>query len=316
MKNNKALLSLFLFSSLLLVGCGGTIQTHAEASSVSTYLVLSSIGQYQGSSGLNYEDLFLENTIKYDAVPGSPLPNKSDVSTIASSVGVFSSWVRYDGTGAPTQYTTVPNENGAILYANFIESNITLTSIALNGTPSVTTYDLDGGASSFNPDGLVVTATYSDNSTEIVTSSVVWGVLVSGATSVIGTYTYKGVSKTVTVTGLTITGTSTSGKIYLNAGGSSLWDQGSAWFAAYCWNNDGNNWYRLSSDGSYYSSIIDSTAYTNIIFVRFSNTATTMSWDNSSTYVWNQTNDLTFSGNCYTITGWGTGKSEGSWSNI
>ncbi|MFA7032781.1 MAG: hypothetical protein WC201_04390 [Bacilli bacterium] len=93
-----------------------------------------------------------------------------------------------------------------------------------------------------------------------------------------------------------------------------IWNADGAWFGAYCWNGDVNAWFTLTDDGTYYSSEIDTQTYTNIIFVRFANTATIASWENSATDVWNQTSDLTFDGNCYTITGWNA--TDGVWSTI
>ena len=78
-----------------------------------------------------------------------------------------------------------------------------LTSIAVSGTPTKTTY-FDGEP--FDPTGLVVTATYEDESTEVVTSRVEWTfnpeTLTLGTNEVKATATYGEMtaSKTVTVT--------------------------------------------------------------------------------------------------------------------
>ena len=78
-----------------------------------------------------------------------------------------------------------------------------LTSIAVSGTPTKITY-FEGEA--FDPTGLVVTATYEDESTEVVTSRVKWTfnpeTLILGTTEVNVTATYgeKTASKTVAVT--------------------------------------------------------------------------------------------------------------------
>lgn len=101
----------------------------------------------------------------------------------------------------------------------------------------------------------------------------------------------------------------------------SIWNVDSAWFAAYCWTNDTNAWFTLTASGDYFSAEIDTTAYSNIIFVRMASTATTPAWNTETiTNVWNQTSDLTFGGNLYTITGWGdestSNHSIGAWSTI
>jgi len=312
---NKFLKIILSLAALLFISLGTSpVIASAESSNVSTYLVLSSIGLYQGQRGTNFADLYLENTIKFDAPVGSLLPTKSDISTIASSRGVFASWVRYEKTGAPVNYTNVPNEDGTILYAYYGNSNLSLVSLSTSGTLVKSSYNLDEGENTFVTTGLTITAHFSDNSTLDVTSSVIWPSLSLGMTSIVGTYTYGGTSRTVTINGLSVTGTQQLTTIYLNAGGTGLWDQAGAWFAAYCWNTSSNTWYTLTSTSSYYVADIDTNAYSNIIFVRFANTATVTSWENSATDVWNQTSDLTFDGNCYTITGWNA--TDGGWSNI
>lgn len=77
----------------------------------------------------------------------------------------------------------------------------TLSDLDYTGTPTTTSY-LEG--ENFDSTGLTVTATYSDASTDDVTSAVVWSGLVEGNTSVTGTYTYSGTSLEITVTGLTV----------------------------------------------------------------------------------------------------------------
>ena len=316
----KAKHFLLLISVALLSFCGIPLNKQSKEAvalgdMVSTYLVLSPIGEYQGEKGQDYPDLFLENTIKYDAPVGSELPDSNDVKSIASSQGSFVSWVRYDGLGSPSKYTTVPNENGAILYANFKNLYLSLVSLTFNGTPTKTSYDVELGENAFDSNGLIVTATFSDESTLNVTNSVEWESLQVGMTSIVGSYTYAGITKTITVTGIEVIGESNLTTIYLNAGGSSLWDQSGAWFAAYCWAGTGEEmWYELTDSSGYYVANIDVELYTNVIFVRFANTTETMSWTNASTNIWNQTADLSFDGNCFTITGWDI--NDGLWSSI
>ena len=76
-----------------------------------------------------------------------------------------------------------------------------LTNLTVSGSPTKTTYNV---GDTFVPNGITVTATYSDGSTDNVTSQVSWSVLALGDTSTTGTYTYKGKSLTVTVSGLTV----------------------------------------------------------------------------------------------------------------
>ncbi len=76
----------------------------------------------------------------------------------------------------------------------------------MEGTLVTTTYN---AKTAFDPTGLTIYANYSDGSKVDVTSDVVWGELVKGATSVTGTY--SGLS--ITVTGLTINGSLAYSKV-------------------------------------------------------------------------------------------------------
>ncbi len=84
----------------------------------------------------------------------------------------------------------------------------TLTSISITSGLDLVNKTYTAG-DAFNPTGLVITATYNDESTEDVSNEVVWtpNPLTEGLTSVTGTYD----EKTVTVDGLTV-----SAKIYKN----------------------------------------------------------------------------------------------------
>lgn len=79
----------------------------------------------------------------------------------------------------------------------------TLTGISVSGTLSKKEYT---EGESFNPNGLKVTATYSDKSTSDVTNNVTWSptTLTVGTTKVTASYTYNGVTKTATVSGITV----------------------------------------------------------------------------------------------------------------
>ena len=79
-----------------------------------------------------------------------------------------------------------------------------LSSIAVSGTPSKTTYY---SGESFDPTGITVTATYSDSSTANVTSSCTYAPspLTQGTTSVTVSYTEGEITRTASVSGLTVT---------------------------------------------------------------------------------------------------------------
>ena len=88
---------------------------------VTVYLVLTSVGLYKGNPGNSFDDLFLENTIAYQATPGTPLPGKEDVTHMYGNCD-FDAWLSYENTGFPTVYANVPYEDNKILYASFVEN--------------------------------------------------------------------------------------------------------------------------------------------------------------------------------------------------
>ena len=100
--------------------------TVKDTKEVTTYLVLSSVGLYEGKAGASFPDLFLENAIAFTATPGQPLPGKDKVTHLYGSCD-FAGWIAYEGTGAPTTYTTVPFEENKILYASFVDNGQTPT---------------------------------------------------------------------------------------------------------------------------------------------------------------------------------------------
>ncbi|WP_405345895.1 starch-binding protein, partial [Ruminococcus sp.] len=101
--------------------------------------------------------------------------------------------------------------------------------------------------------------------------------------------------------------------VYLNAGGSNLWDQAGARFELYVWNDDGEQWLTGTAVNGKYQFEVP-TGYTNGIFTRMNPAGTADDWSG----VWNQTGDLTLQiGKTYTITSWNggdNGNSGGSWS--
>lgn len=82
-------------------------------------------------------------------------------------------------------------------------TNKKLVDLTVSGTPSKTVYQK---GENFSPNGLTVTATFDDETSSNVTSSVVWtpSPLDVGVTEVTGTYTYLNETKTVTITGLIV----------------------------------------------------------------------------------------------------------------
>jgi len=99
---------------------------------------------------------------------------------------------------------------GAASYASSIDieygggTTKTLASLSCSGTLSKTTYN---AGENFNPTGLTVLAKYSDNTTADVTASVNWtpSPLSIGTTSVTGSYTENGTTKSIAISGITVT---------------------------------------------------------------------------------------------------------------
>ena len=94
------------------------------------------------------------------------------------------------------------------------------------------------------------------------------------------------------------------------------WTQANARFAVYYWDANGNHWADLTDedgDGTY-TSTVDLTGYTNVIFCRMNPSASDNNWNNK----WNQTSDLTYNSATpvYTITGGEWDSVTGSWSAV
>ena len=103
--------------------------------------------------------------------------------------------------------------------------------------------------------------------------------------------------------------------LYLNTGGSALWEtDGANKFAVWHWQGSGEGqWtgWMTHVDGDVWSVDV-SDASNMVIFCRFNTAATSPSWGAD---MWNQTDDLEpGSNNLFTITGWGSDKSQGTWS--
>lgn len=98
--------------------------------------------------------------------------------------------------------------------------------------------------------------------------------------------------------------------IYLNTGGSGLWNQADAVFFAHSWDAEDNDALLTLVSGDIYSANIPD-GNNHILFVRMPNGSTSLDWNTK----WNQTADLEIpSGmDTYTITGWGD--ADGTWSS-
>ena len=103
--------------------------------------------------------------------------------------------------------------------------------------------------------------------------------------------------------------------IYLNTGGSSLWNQAGAVFFTHSWGGGDSDDKMALLSGDIYAVDIPN-GNSSVIFMRMKSGSTSASWGDD---LWNKTADLTIPANknCYTITGWGnnTKVCPGSWSS-
>ena len=138
----------------------------------------------------------------------STLFTSNSAGTVTYSITAGDSYASIDGnilTGVAEGSVTVQASqaetvtyNSKAVTATISVVDPALSSIAITTAPTKTTYD-EGDF--FDATGMVVTATLADASTEDVTASCTWtpnGALTTSDTEVTISYTYKGVTKTVT----------------------------------------------------------------------------------------------------------------------
>ena len=88
-----------------------------EVNTVVSYLVLGEGGLYNGESGQTVNNLYLENAVRFEAEPGTKLP---DSTQITHTNGLyFHRWVRIDGHGHETRVNVVPDSDYNVYYAIF-----------------------------------------------------------------------------------------------------------------------------------------------------------------------------------------------------
>ena len=117
----------------------------------------------------------------------------TDQVAVGDTVVLYGQVVLYSG----NIYETV-GKGAAYVYSHTPKVTRTLKDLSLSGALTKTKYTTDD---TFSPDGLTITANYSDGSTKDVTKDVTWPALTAGMTSITGTYE----DKTIEVTGITVT---------------------------------------------------------------------------------------------------------------
>ena len=100
-----------------------------------------------------------------------------------------------------------------------------------------------------------------------------------------------------------------------------IWSFDNPWFAAYFWaDNVDAIWVKMADedgDGIYACEIPEGVS--NVIFTRMNPAYSELGWNSAAVndLVWNQTVNLTFEGNLFTVNEWGVdGKSTGSWDTL
>lgn len=144
------------------------------------------VGESFNPSGLTVTAKFSDNT-------SQPVTNDVTWSTLVEGQTSVTGSYTYQGT---TKQIVI----SGITVSKPVEK--TLSSLTKTGTLTKKDYVV---GESFNPSGLTITANFSDGSSQTVTSSVVWPTLVEGQTSIKGSYTYKGITEEITVSGITVT---------------------------------------------------------------------------------------------------------------
>ena len=188
-------------------------------------------------------------------------------------------------------YTLYLTMNGKAWLA---PAQVVVKSLDVTGTPNKTTYDLKDG-NTFDPTGLVITATYSDDSQEDVTTKVSWPALTEGMTSITGTYG----TKTVVINGLTVTDTRTGVTYTVSGANFDLDIDGAVIFAHVC--SEGGLLETVSGDiQSDKRTVTVTTKYTSevhhITLARCIAGSTEPDWNaplNAKGRVYNKTEDIT-----------------------
>lgn len=124
----------------------------------------------------------------------------SDPDTV-SHISTANRHIRRNGNNGLRSYE---GSTGAVAYFYKVVSDKVLSTISVSGTPTKTAYY---AGESFDPNGLTITANYADSSTANITDYAVFSPdpLTAETTSVLASYTEGGVTKTASISGITVT---------------------------------------------------------------------------------------------------------------
>ena len=119
----------------------------------------------------------------------------------------------------------------------------------------------------------------------------------------LSTFSAVAVTLNKEATGDTLTGGQI---IYLNGGGSSLWNKDNAWFAAYFFQGSDPKWVEMEQQtGDYYYATVPSGNWSKVIFVRMKPDSHKLDWSNKLNQTGNL--DLNSSNNLFTMSDWSNG---------
>lgn len=157
-------------------------------------------GNFIGNSGAkNTAKLYAAASLNTDY---TPTIGSNDVVTLTSPTSVSTTYTTLQyNTSSPRFVNYGGTQKNVVFYKK--GATATLSSISVSGTLSKTSY-YDG--ESFSSTGLIITANYSDSSSADVTSDCTYtpNPLTAGTTSVTASYTQGGVTKTASISGITV----------------------------------------------------------------------------------------------------------------
>ena len=172
-----------------------------EKTETDKWYLKSSDSKYLSSVAASTLQYFDKSSAKYAAIDITS--NSDAIITFPENTDLSGKCIRQNGTNGFAYYA---NTTGTSVQIYKKTSSKTLTSLAISGQPTKTTYE-DGEA--LNPKGLVVTGTYDDNTTATITAGITWtmnpATLSLNDVSCSVTATVDGVtSPAYNVTGLTV----------------------------------------------------------------------------------------------------------------
>lgn len=222
------------------------VQFGTKSNNGSITLTSSSDWNYNGNTKITEVRLWLNlgGTSVTPSVTIGGKPATSDGTTVVKNSSAGSDWTK----ATKVTFTPAVDGNTGVVVINVTSVNAgyicameidsesdntpaaTLSTIAISGTPTKKTYM---AGESLNTDGLVVTGTYSDNSTKTITEGITWEIdpdpLTAGITSVDVMASVKNAagkdvtSDVYTVTGLTVTAAKTLTSIAVSGTPAEFW---------------------------------------------------------------------------------------------